>query len=33
MKAQIEKKMEQYAKHAKKGRKMVFEPDDWVWVI
>ncbi|KAJ9557269.1 hypothetical protein OSB04_011883 [Centaurea solstitialis] len=29
----IEKKTEQYAKHAYKGRKqVVFEPGDWVWV-
>ena len=30
---QIEKKMEQYARQANKGRKsMVFELGDWVWV-
>ena len=33
VKAQIEKKVEQQAKHANKGRKkVVFEPGDWVWV-
>ena len=30
---QIEKKYEQYASHANKGRRRVtFEPRDWVWV-
>ncbi|XP_071902667.1 uncharacterized protein [Coffea arabica] len=33
VRAQIEKKNAQYAKHANKGRKhVVFEPGDWVWV-
>ena len=33
VKAQIEKKMEQYANRANKGRKrVVLEPGDWVWV-
>jgi len=33
VKTQIEKKVESYSKHANKGRrKVVFEPDDWVWV-
>ena len=33
VKAQIEKKIESYAKQAKKERKkVVFEPSDWVWV-
>ena len=32
-KAQIEKKVEQYAKYANKGRnKMVNKPGDWVWI-
>jgi len=30
---QIEKKNEQYANKANRGRKLVtFEPGDWVWV-
>ncbi|XP_038983993.1 uncharacterized protein LOC103716477 [Phoenix dactylifera] len=33
VKQHIEKKNEQYASKASKGRKqVVFEPDDWVWV-
>jgi len=33
VKAQIEKKVEQYARYANKGRKkMVFKPGDWVWI-
>jgi len=33
VKQQIEKKNEQYATHANKGRRRVtFEPGDWVWV-
>ena len=33
VRANIEKKTEQYAKQANKGRKrVVFEPGDWVWV-
>ena len=33
VRANIEKKNEQYAKQANKGRiKVVFEPGDWVWV-
>jgi len=33
VKAQIEKKVEGYSKQANKGRKkVIFEPEDWVWV-
>ena len=34
MKAQIEKKIGSYVKHANKGKKkkVIFEPGDWVWV-
>ena len=33
VKQQIEKKNQQYATHANKGRRRVtFEPGDWVWV-
>lgn len=33
VRANIEKKNEQYAKQANKGRvKVIFEPGDWVWV-
>ena len=33
VKAQIEKRIESYARHANKGRrKVTFEPGDWVWV-
>jgi hypothetical protein len=33
VKWQIEKKNESYAKSANKGRKkVVFEPEDWVWI-
>lgn len=33
VKIQLQKKNESYAKNANKGRKkMVFEPEDWVWV-
>ena len=33
VKAQIEKKVEQYARYTDKGKKkMVFKPDDWVWI-
>src|SRR5215470_568413 len=33
VKAQVERKMETYAKQANKRRKkVVFEPGDWVWV-
>lgn len=29
----IERKMEQYARQANKGRqKLIFEPEDWVWL-
>ncbi|XP_019059089.1 PREDICTED: uncharacterized protein LOC104822532 [Tarenaya hassleriana] len=32
-KLNIEKKTEQYARHANKGRKeVIFEPGDWVWI-
>ena len=33
VRANLERKKEQYAKHVNKGRvKVVFEPSDWVWV-
>ena len=33
VRANIEQKNEQYAKHANKGRiNVIFEPRDWVWV-
>ena len=33
VKAQIEKKIEQYARYSNKGRKkMVIKPSDWVWI-
>ena len=33
VKQQIEKKNQQYATHANKGRRQVtFEPGDWAWV-
>ena len=33
VKAQIERKIEKYAKHANKGQKqVVFELGDWVWI-
>ena len=33
VKAQIEKKVEQYARYVNKGRKnMVFKLSDWVWI-
>jgi len=33
VKAQIEKKVEQYARYSNKGRKkMIFKSGDWVWI-
>ena len=33
VRANLERKNDQYAKHANKGRvKVVFEPSDWVWI-
>ena len=33
VKAQIEKKVEQYARYSNKGKKkMVIKPGDWVWI-